>query len=34
MKYLTTEVFVVCVLLCLSGCRLNYMEPSSVKLRF
>lgn len=30
MKYLTTAILVVCVMLCLSGCRLNYMEPSEM----
>ena len=27
MKYLATVILFVCVLLCLSGCRLHYMEP-------
>ena len=27
MKYLTTVILLICVLLCLSDCRLNYMEP-------
>lgn len=30
MKYLITMSLLVCVLFCLTGCRLNYMEPEEV----
>ena len=30
MKYLVTVILLVCVLFCLTGCRLNYMEPEEV----
>lgn len=30
MKYLSVMVLFACVLLCLSGCRLNYMEPDEM----
>lgn len=30
MKHLVTVILFVCALFCLSGCRLNYMEPDEV----